>query len=189
MIDVAGVGYRVLITPRHAATLRHGHDVTVITSLIVRDDSLTLFGFEHAEEQQVFDLLLSVSGVGPKSALGVLGALTVDEIAQAASTEDDRPFRTVPGIGPKTAKLIAVSLAGKISPVRPVAALPGTTAGSGLAAQLVVALVGLGWREPVAADAVDAVLAGADVETAPAGELLKRALATLGPAGERGGAA
>ena len=81
----------------------------------MREDDLSLFGFATRAELEVFDLLRGVSGVGPKSALGVLSTLSPDEIARAVAVEDDAPFRKVSGIGPKTAKLIAVSLQGKLA--------------------------------------------------------------------------
>ncbi len=84
------------------------------TALVVREDDLSLYGFAEADELAVFDLLRGVSGVGPKSAMGVLAAMSPAELAQAVSLEDDGAFRRVSGIGPKTAKLIVVSLAGKL---------------------------------------------------------------------------
>src|SRR5690606_26242019 len=106
VLDVGGVGYAVLVTPRHARSLRIGADAFLHTALIVRDDELALCGFDSAEALEVFELLRSVSGVGPKSALGVLAELTPQEVAAAVAAEDDAAFRRVSGIGPKTAKLI-----------------------------------------------------------------------------------
>ncbi len=82
--------------------------------MVVREDSLTLFGFGTRDELDVFDLLIGVTGVGPKSALGVLSALSPEQVAEAVQRDDDAVFRKVSGIGPKTAKLITVSLAGKL---------------------------------------------------------------------------
>ena len=87
---------------------------TMRTALIVREDDLALYGFANAEGRAVFDLLRGVSGVGPKSAMGVLAAMEPHEIAAAVIAEDDAAFRRVSGIGQKTAKLIVVSLAGKM---------------------------------------------------------------------------
>jgi Holliday junction DNA helicase RuvA len=181
VIEVGGVGLAVQVTPQHALSLRVGHESTVFTALIVREDDLSLFGFASREELQVFDLLRGVSGVGPKSALGVLATLTPDEVARAVAAEDDAPFRTVSGIGPKTAKLIAVSLQGKLSAASgSPAASPtrGSTTGD-----VVAALVGLGWNERLASQAADEAYAAADDadrETVPA--LLRLALSRLGPA-------
>ena len=102
-------------SPRSTRSLlRIGQEASLHTALIVREDDLSLFGFETRAELEVFDLLRGVSGVGPKSALGVLATLSPDDIARAVAAEDDAPFRKVSGIGPKTAKLIAVSLQGKL---------------------------------------------------------------------------
>lgn len=179
VIDVHGVGYAVAVTAQHARQLHLGDEVFVHTSMIVREDAMLLFGFEDRSELDVFGHLLSVSGVGPKSAVGVLSALTVDQIATAVADEDDAPFRRVSGIGPKTAKLIVVQLAGKLT--APARTTPGVPAAQGLGVQLAAALVALGWSERVATETAESVLAEAPAgATVPA--LLKLALAHLGPA-------
>jgi holliday junction DNA helicase RuvA len=180
-IEVGGVGYAVQVTPQHALTLRVGSEARLHTALIVREDDMSLFGFATTEELGMFDLLRGVSGVGPKSALGVLATLSPDQIAAAVATEDDAPFRKVSGIGPKTAKLIVVSLAGKI--LAPVGGVTFTPAPANSTAQNVVtALVGLGWNERVAAQAVDEVVESATEDGAlPVPALLRLALARLGP--------
>ena len=181
VIDVGGVGLRVQVTPQHAASLRVGAEAIIRTALIVREDDLSLYGFAEADELEVFDLLRGVTGVGPKSAMGVLAALSPSEIAQAVALEDDAVFRKVSGIGPKTAKLIVVSLAGKllvIAPARPSHQSHRTT----VTRSVTVALVGLGWPERVAIQAVEdayAVAGDADRDAVPA--LLRLALANLGP--------
>lgn len=181
-LDVGGVGYAIQITPEHALSLRTGHETTIHTALIVREDDMSLFGFASREELRMFDLLRGVSGVGPKSALGVLATLGPDDIARAVADEDDAPFRRVSGIGPKTAKLIVVSLAGKIlAPAGPAGA-PAAAPKDSVASNVVSALVGLGWNERVAAQAVDEVVAAVEEEdgmSVPA--LLRLALARLGP--------
>ena len=113
IIDVGGVGFSVAVPADVAHTATVGEKLLLHTSLIVREDSLSLFGFADRSELEIFGLLISVTGVGPKSALGVLSHLTVDQIAEAVTGEDDAPFRRVSGIGPKTAKLIVLQLAGK----------------------------------------------------------------------------
>ncbi|MCX7521719.1 Holliday junction branch migration protein RuvA [Microbacterium sp. STN6] len=181
IIEVSGVGYAVQLTPQHALTLREGHTAFVLTRLVVREDSLSLFGFADREQLEVFDLLVGVSGVGPKSALGVLAALTPEQIAAAVEADDDGSFRKVSGIGPKTAKLIVVSLTGKLTAARP--ATPGAAAaGSALGDNVVVALIGLGWPERVAQAAVADVVAEHDeAERANVPAFLRLALARLGP--------
>ena len=114
VIDVGGVGFAVAVPADVAHTAVVGEKLLLHTSLIVREDSLSLFGFADRGELEIFGLLISVTGVGPKSALGVLSHLTADQIAEAVTAEDDAPFRRVSGIGPKTAKLIVLQLAGKV---------------------------------------------------------------------------
>jgi Holliday junction DNA helicase RuvA len=181
VIEVGGVGFAVTVTPQHALSLRVGSEATIRTALIVRDDDLSLFGFPDPEELTVFDLLRGVSGVGPKSAMGVLAVMSPGDVAAAVAAEDDSAFRKVSGIGPKTAKLIVVSLAGKMHVVsgasRAVPAAVGSVGDS-----VLVALVGLGWSERVAAQAVEGALATVvegESMTVPA--LLRLALTGLGP--------
>jgi Holliday junction DNA helicase RuvA len=181
VIEVGGVGLGIQVTPQHGLSLRVGQEALLHTALIVREDDLSLFGFATPEELTVFDLLRGVSGVGPKSALGVLATLTPVQIAQAVAAEDDAPFRKVSGIGPKTAKLIAVSLAGKL--VAPVGAAASSTVAAGTVTSSVVgALVGLGWNDRVAAQAVEEASDEASAEDrASVQALLRLALARLGP--------
>ncbi|GAA2085245.1 Holliday junction branch migration protein RuvA [Pseudolysinimonas kribbensis] len=182
VVEVGGVGLAVQVTPPQALALRIGDEARLHTALVVREDDLSLYGFATPEELVVFDLLRGVSGVGPKSALGVLATLTPEQVARAVADEDDAPFRKVSGIGPKTAKLIAVSLAGKLAPVAAAAAVPSGASGSVISSAVVGALVGLGWNERVAAQAVDEAAAGAsDADTASVQALLRLALARLGP--------
>ena len=181
VIEVGGVGLAVQVTPAHALTLREGSEARLHTALIVREDDMSLFGFATPGELMVFDLLRGVSGVGPKSALGVLATLSPAEVARAVADEDDVPFRKVSGIGPKTAKLIAVSLAGKLF-APPAAATPGSAPASSVTASVIGALVGLGWNERIAAQAVEEAAAEASTdERAAVPALLRLSLARLGP--------
>jgi holliday junction DNA helicase RuvA len=182
VVEVGGVGLSVAVTSQVARSTHVGQALTLHTNLVVREDALSLFGFESRDELQVFTQLLGVTGVGPKSALGILSTLTVGQIADAVGGDDDAPFRRVSGIGPKTAKLIVVQLAGKIQASR--AGIP-TRSGSSAAvsAQVMQALIGLGWSERVASEALESVVedAGeADRVSVPA--LLRLTLAALGPA-------
>ncbi len=182
VIEVGGVGLGIQVTPQHGLSLRIGQEAMLHTALIVREDDLSLFGFATPEELTVFDLLRGVSGVGPKSALGVLAALTPVQIAQAVAAEDDAPFRKVSGIGPKTAKLIAVSLAGKL--IVPAAGVSTGSTGTAttVTSSVVAALVGLGWNDRVAAQAVDeAHDAASAADRVSVQALLRLALARLGP--------
>ncbi len=178
VIEVGGVGLSVQVTPRHGLTLRVGSEAMVRTALIVREDDLSLFGFAEADELAVFDHLRSVTGVGPKSAMGVLAVLTPAEIARAVTLEDDAVFRKVSGIGPKTAKLIVVSLAGKLVMTHSAAAVKPAAS---VSESVLVALVGLGWNERAAMQAVDdAIAAASEQERNAVPALLRLALASLG---------
>jgi Holliday junction DNA helicase RuvA len=181
VIEVGGVGLAVTVTPQHALSLRIGAEATVCTALIVREDDLALFGFVDSDELAVFDLLRGVTGVGPKSAMGVLAALSPGQVASAVATEDDAAFRKVSGIGPKTAKLIVVSLAGKMQ-VAPASASRAPAVTTSVSDSVLVALVGLGWSERVAAQAVeDAIAAESVAESTTVASLLRLALTQLGP--------
>lgn len=181
VIDVGGVGLSIAVTPEHALSVRVGAEAFAHTTLIVREDDLSLYGFRTRDELDLFDLLRSVSGVGPKSALGVLAQLSPDEIAHAVQAEDDAPFRKVSGIGPKTAKLITVSLAGKV-----IAPSGGAPAGAvSPDADVVAALVGLGWPERTATTTLADIRAGVGGEQIDAQTLLRLALSRLAPGGTR----
>ncbi|MGW9112748.1 Holliday junction branch migration protein RuvA [Microbacterium sp. NPDC055683] len=183
ILEVGGVGFSVAVPVDVARTARAGEELLLHTHLVVREDALSLFGFASRDELDVFGVLLGVSGVGPKSALGVLSSLTIDQIAQAVADEDDKPFRKVSGIGPKTAKLIAVQLQGRLAPPAPsaVRAVPG--AAPDVVAQVAQAVAGLGWPERVAAEAVAAAAENAsDADRSSVQGLLRLTLAALGPA-------
>ena len=182
VIEVGGVGFRVNATPALVLASREGHEIFVHTTLVVREDSLTVFGFATVDELEVFELLIGVTGVGPKSALGVLSVMSPQQVAEAVHRDDDAAFRKVSGIGPKTAKLIAVSLAGKLV-VAPVASAGAPAVGGGVADSVLAALTGLGWSERVAGDALAETLeAATPVEAASVPTLLRLTLARLGPA-------
>lgn len=173
VVGVGGVGLSVAVTPQQSLVSKVGGPLTLHTTLIVREDELSLYGFATQAELAAFDLLRSVSGVGPKSALGVLSHMTPDQLADAIEREDEAAFKPVSGIGPKTARLIIVQLSGKVHASTPAA---GGDAGS----DVLVALTGLGWPERQAKAALaSAAAAGAS----DAGALLRAALAELGPRG------
>lgn len=183
VVEVGGVGLAVAVTPQIARSTPVGAEITLHTTLIVREDALSLFGFETRDDLAVFGLLLGVTGVGPKSALGVLATLTVAQIADAVAAEDDAPFRRVSGIGPKTAKLMVVQLAGKIDALAATTPTTDAAATAGIPAQVVQALVGLGWSERIATESVTTVAERAnDADRASVPALLRLTLSALGPA-------
>lgn len=185
IIEVGGVGLQVAVTSSFALTLSPDLEVSVFTSLVVREDELSLYGFDSIESKEVFDLLRSVSGVGPKSALAVLGVLGAEGVALAVASDDDAAFRKVSGIGPKTAKLITVSLAGKIQ--TGVASLSSSKpAKTTVSADVIRALVGLGWNERVSESAVSEVLSHASESAGlTTDSLLRSALARLASSSAR----
>lgn len=187
VIEVGGIGLALQVTPTTALSVRIGDEARLATTLIVREDSLTLYGFPAAEELAVFELLVGVTGVGPKSALGVLAVLAPNQIALAVQAEDDAVFRKVSGIGPKTAKLIVLSLAGKVAVSSGAASTTRPAGSTSVAASVQAALIGLGWSERVAAQAVDDTLSDSSGTDASGSEpgvatVLRLALARLGPA-------
>jgi Holliday junction DNA helicase RuvA len=148
VLDVNGVGYLVQVTPALALSVRPGSEILVHTAFVVREDAFTIFGFESTDELRTFDLLRSVTGVGPKSALSIIHQLGPELLAQAIVAGDDTAFKKVSGIGPKTAKLLVVSLAGKFT-------TDAKAGGVGSAdAEVIAALVGLGYQTKPATDAV-----------------------------------
>ncbi len=175
VIDVSGVGYFVNITPATSRGLSSGKQAQLFTAMIVREDAMTLFAFADFEEQELFDLLRSVTGVGPKSALGILGEMTPDQIRNAVAVENDSAFKAVSGIGPKTAKLITVTLAGKLQGVR-VSSVSAPIRHESEA--VVTALTGLGWSEKQAIEAVQAARQELD-SSAGRDALLRLALSKL----------
>jgi holliday junction DNA helicase RuvA len=125
VIEVGGVGMRVQCTPGTLAALKPGEPAQVATSLVVREDSLTLFGFATDDERNVFELLQTASGVGPRLALAMLAVHTPDALRRAVSAEDLRALTMVPGIGQKGAQRIVLELRDRLGPPGD-AALPGT---------------------------------------------------------------
>lgn len=127
VIDVGGVGYRCLVpTSTRSRLPAAGQSVLLFTSLQVREDSMTLYGFLSAEEYELFELLLRVDGVGPKLALGVLSATTPDSLRRSVAFEDITALCRVPGIGKKTAQRMVLELKDKVGNIGPVQPLGGT---------------------------------------------------------------
>jgi Holliday junction DNA helicase RuvA len=178
VVDVAGVGYRVSVAPAVAASEDIGNSIDLLTSLIVREDAMTLFGFIGHEELQLFESLITVTGVGPRSAMAILSDLSPADVFTAVATEDESVFKKVSGIGPKTAKLIIVQLSGRLKSVIPDApARAQVTTVSSRDEQVVAALVGLGWQSKVVSSVV------ADLNCDPqmtVAEVLRLSLVSLG---------
>lgn len=124
VLDVHGVGYRALCTPAVAAAVRLGEPCTLFTSLVVREDSMTLYAFADAEERDAFELVQSASGIGPKIAQAVVAVLPPAELRSAIASENIVALTKVPGIGPKGAKKMVIELKDKVNALGTVAA-PG----------------------------------------------------------------
>lgn len=176
----AGVGRQVFVVPALAARARHGMDLQIHTFLVVREDSLTLFGFDTADERSVFSTLQTISGVGPKLALAVLSVLGPEDLRRAVADGDESALTRVPGIGKKVAARLMLELSTRLDKLPTVGS--GTTATSAPAAagsgEVVEALIGLGWKETAARDAVDATRRQLPEASVP--ELLKATLRSLG---------
>jgi Holliday junction DNA helicase RuvA len=175
VIEVGGVGLLVQATPGTLATLRSGERARVATSLVVREDALTLYGFASDDERDVFELLQTASGIGPRLALAMLASFSPDGLRQAIAAEDVTALTRVPGIGRKGAQRIVLELAGRLgSPGAPVS--PPGTGGAGSAAarasswrdQVRTGLVNLGWQARDAEQAIAAV--EAELADAAAGD-------------------
>jgi holliday junction DNA helicase RuvA len=178
VVEVGGVGLAVHATPGTLAGLRRGEQVLLATTLVVREDSLTLFGFADRAERELFVLLQTVAGVGPRLALATLAVLDPDTLRRALADGDVAALTRVPGIGRKGAERMVLELRDKVVAPRPDAvAAPPAGGGSGRE-QVVEALVGLGFTARPAEQAVDAVLAEHD--GAEASVLLREALRRLG---------
>lgn len=184
VVEVGGVGMLVQATPATLAGLRVGQQATLHTTLVVREDSLTLFGFADDDEREVFEVVQQVSGVGPRLALAMLAVHTPDGLRRAVAAEDLAALKRVPGIGQKGAQRIVLELADRLGASATVSGT-GAVVPAGPADrrdQVVDALVGLGWNQKAAQDAVVTVLDGSEepVGEAEVAGVLRAALRTLG---------
>ncbi|HSZ41194.1 MAG TPA: Holliday junction branch migration protein RuvA [Trebonia sp.] len=190
VIDVGGVGLLVQCTPGTLAGLRTGERARVATSLVVREDALTLYGFGTEDERNTFELVQTASGVGPRLALAMLAVFTPDALRRAVATEDLAALTTVPGIGRKGAQRIVLELAGRLGPAGEAGVgAPAGGAANGAGAppwreQVRAGLVSLGWQAREAEHAIAAVepeLTGApDGQAVDVSVALRAALRVLG---------
>lgn len=175
VIEAAGVGYKVMATPATLATLRRGTEARLITAMIVREDSQTLYGFADGEARDLFTTLLGVSGVGPKIALATLAVYDPVALRQALADGDVAALTRVPGIGKRGAERIVLELRDKIG-ASPSGVSPA--AGHAVRGPVIEALVGLGFPAKQAEEACDRVLA--DDPEASTSSALRAALSMLG---------
>ncbi|BDM68555.1 Holliday junction ATP-dependent DNA helicase RuvA [Streptomyces nigrescens] len=185
VVEVGGIGMAVQCTPNTLSGLRVGEPARLATSLVVREDSLTLYGFADDDERQTFELLQTASGVGPRLAQAMLAVHSPDALRLAVATGDEKALTAVPGIGKKGAQKLLLELKDRLGePVgsrRPAAAAAGP---AGWRDQLQAALIGLGYASREADEAVAAVAPQAEAAVAEGGapqvpQLLKAALQTL----------
>lgn len=183
VVEVGGVGLHVHTTPATAAACRNGTEALLATALVVREESLTLYGFPGPDSRALFEQVQTVSGVGPRLALAMLSVHAPDDVRRAISTGDLAALTKVPGIGRKSAERLVLELRDKIMvgaqlpeggpAVTPAAALDAAQE------QVREALVGLGWSTKAAEDALGRVAAGEDAPT-QVSHLLRAALRELG---------
>ena len=177
VLEVGGVGLELMCTPGTLATLRTGHQATLPTSMVVREDSLTLFGFLDEDEKSMFELVQTASGVGPKLAQAMIAVLRPDDLRRAVAGDDVKTLTRVPGVGQKGAQRIILELKDRIG------AVVGAPASAPSQApawrdQVHQGLVGLGWSTRDAEQAVEAVSDEA-ADPPDIGALLRAALRTL----------
>ncbi|MDX6325885.1 MAG: holliday junction helicase RuvA [Nocardioidaceae bacterium] len=182
VLDVGGVGLELHCTPGTLATLRENTTVTLPTSMVVREESLTVFGFLDEDEKSVFEMLQTASGVGPKLAQAMLAVHGPDDLRRAVTREDVRALTQVPGIGQKGAQRIILELKDRIGPPTGGGRSPVATPAAEPAWRLQVreGLVGLGWSAKEADKALDVVAPAEHTDQTPdVGALLRAALRTL----------
>lgn len=183
VIEVGGVGLAIRTTPSTLAGLRRGAEARLATTLVVREDSLTLFGFASDESKELFELVQSVSGVGPKIALALIAVLEPDELRRALASGDYATLTRAPGIGRKGAERLVLELRDKVGVVGIATASGGPAAAVAWRPKLSEALIGLGFTVKQADDAITTLASDTDdvaVRDGDVGLLLRRALGLLG---------
>jgi holliday junction DNA helicase RuvA len=185
VIEAGGIGYRVNATPSTLATLRPRTEARLVTAMIVREDSMTLYGFPDTDTRDLFLTLLSVSGVGPRLAMASLAVHDAPALRQALADGDVAALTRVPGIGKRGAERMVVELRDKVGLVGAVGAAPASAGlnGNAVRSPVVEALVGLGFAAKQAEEATDKVLAGNHQNgEATTSTALRAALSLLGKA-------
>lgn len=182
VVEVGGVGLAVQAAPATLATLRTGEQAQLHTSLVVREDSLTLFGFAAADARELFVLLQTVSGIGPRLALAAIAVLEPETLRAAIAEGNITVLTQVPGIGRKGAERLSLELRDKVGPdpLTPAAPAAGPQAGSVVRTEVVEALLSLGFPAKQAEQAVDGVLAASSTADGDTSVVLRAALSSLG---------
>ena len=186
VVEVGGIGIEVMCTPNTLATLRTGQSAQLPTSMVVREDSLTIFGFVDDDEKSIFELVQTASGVGPKVAQAITAVLSPDDLRRAIASDDVKTLTRVPGIGQKGAQRIILELKDRIGTPGSTIASPGAAvvAGPAWRGQVHQGLVGLGWSTKDADRAIETVAddAAANGSAPDVGALLRAALRALSKA-------
>ena len=183
VVEASGVGYRVNATPSTLATLRRGAEARLVTAMIVREDSMTLYGFADSDSRDLFQTLLSVSGVGPRLAMATLAVHEASALRQVLADGDVTALTRVPGIGKRSAERMVLELRDKVGAVWPSPSGVPATNGHAVRGPVVEALVGLGFAVKQAEEATDRVLAGGredGEDGATTSSALRAALSLLG---------
>lgn len=176
VVEAAGVGYKLMATPATLSTLRRGSESRLITAMIVREDSMTLYGFPDGDARDLFLTLIGVSGIGPKIALAALAVYDATALRRVLADSDVTALTRVPGIGKRGAERLVLELRDKIGPVT--ASEGGVVGGHAVRAPVVEALVGLGFAAKQAEEVIDKVLA--DDPAINTSDALRTALSRLG---------
>ena len=180
VVVYGGLGFKVFIVPPLASELHKGDEVELYTHLIVREDALTLYGFKTEEERKVFEILMSVTGIGPRIGLAALSVFIPNDLRRAVADQDTATLSRIPGVGKKVASRMLVELGDKLGlPAQlPEASAPSVGV---VEAEVKAALIGLGWNE-TKAESVLSELGGNGLN---ASDLLRAALMKLGGANGR----
>jgi holliday junction DNA helicase RuvA len=178
VIEVGGVGLLITATPATLVTLRTGTEAILETTLVVREDSLTLFGFADQQARELFGLLLTVSGIGPRIAMATLAVLDPNQLRAALGEGNISVLTQVPGIGRKGAERLVIELRDKVGSLAAVTAESVATGNGAVRGSVVEALTGLGFPVKQAEQAVEGVMA--ENGTSDTSTVLRKALATLG---------
>ena len=180
VVVYGGLGFKVFIVPPLASELHKGDEVELYTHLIVREDALTLYGFKTEEERKVFEILMSVTGIGPRIGLAALSVFSPNDLRRAVADQDTATLSRIPGVGKKVASRMLVELGDKLGLPAQLPAASAPSAGV-VEAEVKAALIGLGWNETKAESGLSE-LGGNGLN---ASDLLRAALMKLGGANGR----
>lgn len=182
VLECVGVGYKVLATPATLGTLQRGEEARVMTTLVVKEDSMTLYGFTSHDDRDMFHVLQTVSGLGPKLALAALSVMSAGDLAQAITGEETARLQKIPGVGKRVAQRLILELKDKVQAFASVdggdSSVAAQTASGPVVEDVVEALVGLGFTDKMARPVVESVVAEKPEAATPV--VLRAALSKLG---------